>query len=244
MKKRSRFTLIELLVVIAIIAILAAMLMPALAQAREKGRAISCKNNVRQLMQATYMYADSSDGCLLPAAYCYGDGGGLATGGEWYRKLDKILGLSYAAGTYYGTSNKGHEVITCPTQPMVEHQYNLSYGWNYQEFGYTNHHQPRYSGWTSAADYGAASKLSRLKNPTEMIVLGDSEDDRRRSSVGGHRYLYRRSSYDPRRHSNGGNMAFADGHVEWVEYSQLVYNTGGPPYWPWRGKQGYYGPNW
>ena len=63
---KRRFTLIELLVVIAIIAILAAILLPALNSARERGRSASCVSNLKQLGMAAAMYVDNFDGYMVP----------------------------------------------------------------------------------------------------------------------------------------------------------------------------------
>jgi prepilin-type N-terminal cleavage/methylation domain-containing protein len=66
MNSRRAFTLIELLVVIAIIAILAAMLLPALSRAKEAGRRIACLNNLRQLSLAAHLYVDDNQGAYPP----------------------------------------------------------------------------------------------------------------------------------------------------------------------------------
>ena len=83
MKKDRLFTLIELLIVISIIAILAAMLLPALNRARSKAKTIGCTSNLKQQGMAFFLYANSYDDWICPSIY----GGGLEDAYYWYRRL-------------------------------------------------------------------------------------------------------------------------------------------------------------
>jgi prepilin-type N-terminal cleavage/methylation domain-containing protein/prepilin-type processing-associated H-X9-DG protein len=111
------FTLIELLVVIAIIAILAAMLFPVFAKAREKARQSICASNLRQIVNAALMYAQDYDEIMV-----YYD--------KWSDKL-----TPYISSKSSDAKSGALTVWTCPTA-MGLHKYRITYGYNVTAVGY------------------------------------------------------------------------------------------------------------
>ena len=194
------FTLIELLVVIAIIAILAAMLLPALQQARERGQSAKCVNHLKNMGLAAAQYiSDNND--YIPIGYNPDSStfGGMATPplAAWYCRIGPYMG--YKAKNYYELENQV-KFVTCPSQSKP--------GFNkYSVNMYLGHQAPQIGKLKNA-------KLARIPYPGSIYFVQDAERDYCQSL---NPYL----DQFTHRHNDGGNFECFDGHVLWQKHAHV-----------------------
>jgi prepilin-type N-terminal cleavage/methylation domain-containing protein/prepilin-type processing-associated H-X9-DG protein len=215
--RQKGFTLIELLVVIAIIAILAAILFPVFARAREKARQSSCASNVRQLGLAYVMYLQDNDGLYPPHVTERTAPSGTP---------DTLEGRApYTYKTKLGPYVKNAQVFKCPSAPAwstpaAGQWYTTDYGNNHNE---ANLPAASQQAWFQAnPDFGFNETTAQdsLADPARFIVLADAGRSDGTPSRGG---LYPQPwAFDNTtqarmyaRHNGGANIAYADGHVKW-----------------------------
>jgi prepilin-type N-terminal cleavage/methylation domain-containing protein/prepilin-type processing-associated H-X9-DG protein len=227
------FTLIELLVVIAIIAILAAILFPVFAQAREKARAASCTSNLKQLGTAMRMYQDDYDGRHIPA-YDFGRGWRICPFSIWpdfvqpYVRNIQIFSCPSGRDSTF-MDEAARRCMGTKEQPALGTKANpwyLSYVYN-EGWIDTPAARKGYNGMvcesTDTADIGCPD--SAIEDPAGTIALADGIPPNsnavvvyritRDSDLGG------KESKVLKRHSDGFNALFADGHVKWLRESKF-----------------------
>ena len=207
--KRSCFTLIELLVVIAIIAILAAMLLPALQQARERAQTVKCVNNFITSGKALAAYAtDNNDYFPLYAASYLANWGcmknywpGLQNGNDRY-------------GSHYVVNGKLYlSPYACPSAKPDNESWNWKNSSFYPTLGYNNRFTDYFSGPTKNP---ARRKCNRWRYPSRLMNMGDSLTPTISPSNVFTSTVYTADQCKMKaRHSGGVNLLHGDGHVDY-----------------------------
>lgn len=200
---RRGFTLIELLVVIAIIAILAAILFPVFARAREKARQTSCLSNLKQIALGVQMYVDDHDGGL--PSYRMGSGG--LAGIKWQHMIQPYI--------------KNEQLWLCPSGTPADAATGRShYGWQY------NYLRGHY-----ASTATQAQNIAEVTVPAETISVGEKIMGSWGGVIYSPSQTASWPGYNmPDIHNGGANYSFLDGHAKWLSKTDAM-GTGDTKYW-------------
>ncbi|HZL34703.1 MAG TPA: prepilin-type N-terminal cleavage/methylation domain-containing protein [Tepidisphaeraceae bacterium] len=219
----AAFTLIELLVAIGIVAVLLAMLIPALAGAREQGKSIKCLSNLRQLSLAANVYCENYNGSY-PIAY-YTDG---ASGGSiaWdFTAMRGGSGAQIRPGLIWRAGEGGLQVQQCPSyigRPSGDDPYT---GYNYNT---------SYIGHGDQETIPAPMRAGQIQDGARTALFGDGQyyggpDKFMRSpfpSPGDLAFKYRAAGTQAYRHQRRTNVVYCDGHAASV--ADRFTNTSDP----------------
>ena len=185
-RRRSGFTLIELLVVIAIIAILAALLLPALASAKEKGKQAYCINSLHQLDIVFHMYEDDNDGYLH-----HTPNGAPPNHGKWYfnprmkaiRKLipDPNSSDAYWGLAYYEYAGRNTRLWRCPSAILVDEWRETGINWGAEfwldaSYGING---PFFTAVPIRGTFGIhPRRRTELLDPNQTVIIQDAAEQK------------------------------------------------------------------
>lgn len=210
------FTLIELLVVVAIIAILAAILFPVFARARESARRASCASNLKQIGLGWMMYAQDYDETLMRVSVA--DPGGLI---YWWGRMESGVPNTKVALLF--PYMKSNQIQVCPSfnDQLAANQGFTGYGYNSSYLSPSVYEPPTY------AETPKPVKLAAVQSPSQTVAFADSArlrnyDPKTFASISppvfeGNTFLSPPSGNYPSfnaRHNETGNVLYADGHVK------------------------------
>jgi prepilin-type processing-associated H-X9-DG protein/prepilin-type N-terminal cleavage/methylation domain-containing protein len=215
------FTLIELLVVIAIIAILAAMLLPALSKARERARNSSCVNNLKQIGTGAFMYAERGKDRLPYVGYYIDPSGGQGPAQAGAYTTTGITPWWFALNDY--VSNEKSFICPADTNKYCD---SLTATSHLNAAGGTNN-PPPYSAFSEGLSYGMNARsgvafmvLSKAYRPSRTVMISDAGSLANTTVAQGSLItsilptITEANKRVSARHGNGMNIVMADGHVE------------------------------
>jgi prepilin-type N-terminal cleavage/methylation domain-containing protein/prepilin-type processing-associated H-X9-DG protein len=193
--KRRGFTLIELLVVIAIIAILAAILFPVFARAREKARQASCQSNLKQIGLSLMMYSQDYDESISMHTGGFGYPTAVQADQEWWpMRIQPYM--------------KNVQVLQCPDVAGIK-QENECRGYHSVWGGYMG----------SCNVWQTDTKIGNMQRPTNTVLVWDGPERTCNMSGSGTCWMGTYDWDDAHRHNGMANCTFADGHVKAMKTS-------------------------